>query len=222
MDSLKRIFSPASASGPMPCGELAGPMPDLSGQDLVPVNHSALLVVEQGLPTSATSGPSGSGSSASACLQRSLVNKLEAELAGNGSTLYSLTWNEQTTPSGRSISQLVASVPRTSDNAPTSSRAGWATPAAREAGGTPEQFLERKRRARARGAKLGVSLTSLALQAQLVVSGQTQTGSDAPMGNQGQLNPAHPRWLQGLPPEWDEAAPTESRATETRSARKPR
>jgi hypothetical protein len=43
----------------------------------------------------------------------------------------------------------------------------WATPAAREAGGTPEQFLERKRKAIRKGAKLGVPLTSLSLQAQL-------------------------------------------------------
>jgi len=45
--------------------------------------------------------------------------------------------------------------------------AGWATPAAREAGGTPEQFLARKEKAVANGSSLGVSLTSLALQAQL-------------------------------------------------------
>ena len=43
---------------------------------------------------------------------------------------------------------------------------GWATPAAREAGGTPERFLERKREAVAKGSQLGVSLTSLNLQAQ--------------------------------------------------------
>lgn len=42
---------------------------------------------------------------------------------------------------------------------------GWATPAAREAGGTPEQFLARKEKARANGAQLGVSLTSLKRQA---------------------------------------------------------
>jgi hypothetical protein len=44
--------------------------------------------------------------------------------------------------------------------------ASWATPAAREAGGTPEQFLERKRKAQRSGSILGISLTSLSLQAQ--------------------------------------------------------
>jgi hypothetical protein len=45
--------------------------------------------------------------------------------------------------------------------------AGWATPAAKEAGGTPEQFLARKEKARENGAQLGVSLTSLSMQVQL-------------------------------------------------------
>ena len=47
---------------------------------------------------------------------------------------------------------------------------GWATPAAHEAGGTPEQFLERKRLAKESGSKLGISLTSLSLQAQMTES----------------------------------------------------
>ncbi|MFA5898632.1 MAG: hypothetical protein WC829_05910 [Hyphomicrobium sp.] len=45
---------------------------------------------------------------------------------------------------------------------------GWATPAAKEAGGTPEQFLARKEKAIENGSSLGVSLTSLSMQAQLV------------------------------------------------------
>ena len=47
--------------------------------------------------------------------------------------------------------------------------ASWATPAAHEAGGTPERFLERKREAIENGKQLGVSLTSLNLQAQTVL-----------------------------------------------------
>jgi len=44
---------------------------------------------------------------------------------------------------------------------------GWATPAAQEVGGTPEQFLARKRKLADAGTSICVSLTSLSLQAQL-------------------------------------------------------
>jgi len=47
--------------------------------------------------------------------------------------------------------------------------------------------------------------------------GRTVIGSLAETENTGQLNPAHSRWLMGLPPEWDACAPTA-----TPSSRKPR
>lgn len=92
-------------------------------------------------------------------------------------------------------------------------RAGWATPAAQEPGGTVEQFLERKRLANKNGSSLGESLTALGLQAQ--TTGATSNGSSAesPTGrrSRGVLNPALPLWLMAYPLSWLMAAPAKMR-----------
>ena len=42
--------------------------------------------------------------------------------------------------------------------------------------------------------------------ARLTARGKLLTGSSAGMGAGGRLRPEHSRWIQGIPPEWDEAA----------------
>lgn len=98
--------------------------------------------------------------------------------------------------------------------------AGWPTPTCqspnslRGNGQDPE-----KRRAGGHSINLTDAVRYLIQDepARLTASGVMLTGSAAGMESGGQLNPAHSRWLMGLPPEWCACAPTE-----TRSTRKPR
>lgn len=160
---ISATSSPASGRGRTHFVSPAGRTVVRSGPAVVRASHSARPDADSDSRTSGISGPCGFVSSRSAALASCLASRLQAATAFSGSTLFTLTWKERVTPSGRSISALRASVRRTSGNGCGS----WPTPLAQHANGTPEAFLARKRRAVARGTRIGVSLTDLQMVAQL-------------------------------------------------------
>ncbi len=142
-DTPSVTSSPASASGATHSVWPDGRTIDLSGPAAAPASLSARQAEAAGLLTSGTYGRTGSTSSASAALAASLESRSRRRTALAGSTLYTLTWKERTTPSGRKISALRASGRRTSgsDSSSPPPEAGWPTPRASCSKDTPNSHL---------------------------------------------------------------------------------
>ena len=231
-----------SGSGVTLSDKRSGQMIEKYGQEVVPANLSARQAKEQGLLTSGTSGPHSIISSKSAILGQSLANRLQAKTDLLGSTLFKLIWKQRTTPSGRLIPALRASVLRTSakdftgwptPNTPSggpntkSSKkhtggmdldgavtlASWPTPMAGSKGTETYNDAGNTDSSRKTVALVAPWSTPIANKWGFPdahgshegpqVSGANVTGFPASTEKPGQLNPAHSRWLMGLPIAWD-------------------
>jgi hypothetical protein len=166
-DTSSATSSPESAAGAKPCDSREFLQQRLFGLPPAPARATRRRASAKETTTQETSGPSASASSASADLQSSLESRLRRRFASAGSMEYAQTWKQKATPSLSRYWAHTASARRTSDSDSTGEPSGWPTPCAQQANGTPEDFLRRKRESVARGSAMGISLTDLAVVAQL-------------------------------------------------------
>lgn len=225
-DMTSAISSPVSADGATHCVSRDGPMTGQCGQALAPVSRFPQPERNRECMTTGTSGQSGTASSASAALSRSLASRLKQRLTTDGSILFAMTWKAKDTPSGRSVCLLRASARRISDNGCGS----WPTPTTRDwkdgtevnvpinvllgrtvwitAWATPRANDAKKQGNMAQDPRNGLPAQVLEPGTRINRLGRVLTGFIAETNAGGQLNPELSRWLMGYPAEWAHCRPT--------------
>lgn len=138
----KPISSPGSAAGRSRSASPGGLTIALCGPAPVPASPIPSRASSRATRTSATSGPYGSGSSASADLTRSLESRLRTRLDTDGLIEAQLIWRAKATQSGRRYFQLAVSARRID-----ATDCGlWPTPVAQDDQKSPEAHLAMKLR----------------------------------------------------------------------------
>ena len=163
--SLNAIGSRDLEAGAKPCVSPDGLTKNPSGQDHLLASHSAPQDSSVAAPmkgilphTSPSSSPASDRPTSSESksparlssesLQKALEERLQANLSGRGSTIYSGAWKLHTTPAGRRIYRLRASARRTSVSEHSSSEFGWPTPCAsdnRDRGKWDDPAIQRRK-----------------------------------------------------------------------------